>query len=261
MINGRSLTKRYRKTQKRLNDRINAYLKEQAPDQVHDLRTATRRLLAVIELLPKSVRTAKRTRKYSEKSRKLISLNARVRDLDIIIARAAARTNIPEYAKFAKKLEKARKSALKPALEFASSFEDTKQPTVRGKNLSDTDVRKRFNKIARRLSSRISKRLPVVLEDASNKSELHRLREDSRMLRYTIELVGEDKSSKIVPILTAWQETLGLIHDSDIVIDYLQHEEETPEVRDLMRDEQVERVKNYEVFATMAAKSAASLAS
>lgn len=259
MLTGRSLSKRYRKTQRRLNDRISAYLKEQAPDQVHDLRTVTRRLLAVIELLPKSVRTSKRIRKYSEKAQKLISLNARVRDLDIIIARAAARKSDPEYTKFAKKLENTRKSALKPALKFASSFEDTKQPMVRGKDVSNIDARKRYNKITRRLSSRISNRLPMVLEDAGNKKELHRLREDSRMLRYVIELAGAEKSSKTLPILTSWQEILGLIHDSDIVIDYLQNEEETPEVRDLIRDEHTERNKNYEVFASMAAKSVSRL--
>ena len=259
MLTGSSLPKRYRKTQRRLNDRVSAYLKEQSPDHVHDLRTTTRRLLTLIELLPKSVRTAKRFRKYSERTQKLISLNARVRDLDIIIARAAARQNDPEYAKFAKKLENSRKSALKPAREFAASFEDTKQPTLHGKDVSNIDPRKRFNKIARRLSSRISKRLSIVLEDASNKRELHRLREDARMLRYMIELAEGEKSSKVLPILTSWQETLGLIHDSDIVIDYLQNEKGTPEVMDLIRDEHAERNKNYEVFASMAAKSAAML--
>lgn len=238
-----------------MNDRTIAYLKKQMPEQVHDLRTATRRLSATIELLPKNVRDTKRFRKYSERIQNLISLNAKVRDLDIIISRAAARKNDPEYAKLTKKFENARRTALKPALEFASTMGKTKQPSIRGRDLSSLDARKRFNKITNRLSSRITKRLPVVLEDANNKRELHRLREDSRMLRYTIELAGEKKSSKILPVLRSWQEILGLIHDGDIVIDYLQNEEESPEARDLIRDELTERNKNYEIFTSMVAKS------
>ena len=72
------------------------------------------------------------------------------------------------------------------------------------------------------------------------------------MLRYAIEAAGERKSSKILPVLRSWQEILGLIHDSDIVIDYLQNEKDSPESRDLVRDELTERNKNYETFATMA---------
>ena len=259
MLTGRSLSKRFRKNQRRLNDRVIAYLKDQTPEQVHDLRTATRRLSATIELLPRNVRDTKRIRKYSEKIQKLISLNAKARDLDIIISRAIARKSDPEYARLVKKLENARRAALKPAIEFASSMRVAKQPWIRGKTLSNTDTRKRFNKMTKRLNSRISKRLPVVLEDANDKRELHRLREDSRMLRYAIEISGEKKSSKVLPLLRSWQEVLGLIHDSDIVIDYLQHEEESPEARDLVRDELTERNKNYETFASMAPKSPTTL--
>ena len=259
MLTGRSLSKRFRKNQRRLNNRIIAYLKEQTPEQVHDLRTATRRLSATIELLPKNVRDTKRIRKHSQKIQKLISLNAKARDLDIIISRAIARKSDHEYARLAKKLENARGVALKPAIEFAASMTEAKQPSIRGKTLSNTDTQKRFNKIAKRLNSRITKRLPAVLEDANNKRELHRLREDLRMLRYAIEITGEKKSSKVLPLLRSWQEILGQIHDSDIVIDYLQHEEESPEARDLIRDELIERNKNYEIFASMASKPPATL--
>lgn len=255
MLTGRSLSKRLRKNQMRVNDRIAAYLKEQTPEHVHDLRTATRKLSANIDLLPKNVRGSKQTRKYSETIQKLISLNAKVRDLDIIISRATAKKNDPEFTKLAKDLENARRSALKPAVAFASLMREAKQPSIRGKDLSNADVRKRFTKITKRLISRISRRLPVVLEDASDKRELHRLREDSRILRYTVEIGKEKESPKILPILRSWQEVLGQIHDSDIVINYLQNEEKSPEARDLVRDELSQRNKNYEMFVSMAARS------
>jgi len=234
-------------------------LRDQTPERVHDLRTAARRLLAVIELLPKSVRNEKRVRKYSIRIQKLINVNAKVRDLDIIITRVALRKNVFEYAKLAKTLENTRQTSLKPVVDSVSSFSESKQPSVHARDLSNADARKRYNKTTKRLSSTISKRLPIVLQDASNKRELHKLREDSRMLRYTIELSLEKKSLTILPILRSWQETLGLIHDSDIVIDYLQNEDESPEVRDLIRDERTERNKNYERFASIAAKSAPKL--
>lgn len=256
MITRRLLMKRLRKNQERSNDRIGAYVKRPTPENVHDLRTAARRLLATIQLLPKNVRKDKRTKTFSEKYARLISLNAKVRDLDIIISRAIARQSDSQYAKLAKNLADRRKSALKSAIQYASSMNRNEKLSLRKKALSDTSVRKRFDKTAKRLKSRIAKRLPVVLEDSKNIRELHRLREDSRMLRYIIEVGEGSKSSKRLVVLRSWQEILGLIHDSDIVIDFLRNEEESPEIRDLVRDELTERNKNYETFASMALKSA-----
>ena len=255
MITRRLLMKQFRKNQERSNDRLGAYVKNPTSERVHDLRTAGRRLLATIQLLPKNARNDKRVRKFSEKYARLVSLNAGIRDLDVIISRAAARGSDPEYAKLVKNLTNRRKSALKSALQYASSMKGSEKLFLRREDLSNASVRKRVDKIAKRLKSRIAERLPIVLKDSSDKRELHRLREDSRTLRYVFELGGGSKSSKSIAMLRSWQEILGLIHDSDIVIDFFQNEEESPEKRDLIRDEFTERNKNYEAFASMASKS------
>ena len=250
VINRRTYHKDLDKIQRSVNKRVRGYLKDQSADNVHDLRTAVRRLLACIKLLPGTTRRAKKTAKYVARYEKLLRLNAKVRDLDIIISRVAARSSDSGYAEFAKSLEDSRKAAAKPAIQSASSIGSARSLSIDEDEIPNLSLRGRFDKITKRLEAKIEKRLPLVLKDSSMKEELHRLREDARMLRYTIDLGGISKDSQAMIVLRSWQDLLGLIHDSDIVIQYLQNQKESPEIRDLLRDEFAERNKNYEKFAT-----------
>lgn len=250
MINRRLYHKSLDKMQRSVNKRVRSYMKDQNADNVHDLRTAVRRLLTCIKLLPGSIRRAKKTGKYVARYEILLRLNAKVRDLDIILSRAAARSNDSGYAEFAKSLSDSRKAAAQPAVHFASSLGSARSLSIDENDIPNITLRRRFDKITKRLEAKIGKRLPLVLTDSSEKEELHRLREDVRMLRYTMDLGGLPRGSQAMLVLRSWQDLLGLIHDSDIVIDYLQHQKESPEIRDLLRDEFARRNKNYENFAT-----------
>lgn len=252
MISRSAYIKKFSKTQKTMGKKLRAYLAEQSEKNVHDLRTAGRRVLASIRLLPKSVRDKKGTRKYARQFEKLISLNAKVRDLDLVLSRVSTRDQNPESSQLSKSLGKAREESLKPAVEFASAIRPKSGLAIRTVDLSNKSLSKRFNKITDTLKSKIEERLPVVLRDPREKEELHGLREDSRQYRYTLELGSTSKTTPTLVTLRSWQNILGLIHDSDIIIDYLQHQEKSPETQDLLREELTIRNGNYEKFASMA---------
>ncbi len=240
-----------RRTRKALKKRIQAYLKDPNPDNVHDLRTAARRTRACLQLLPKNPRRRKRTRRYSATLKELIRANARIRDIDIVVSKISRRNDSATYEQLTNRLAKMRAADLKPALSFVSSVENPPRGLVQAEDLSDELLQERFDKVTINLEDRIRKRLPVVLENPAKKRALHRLREDSRTLRYVLDLEGTLSEKEPLPLLRSWQDILGLVHDSDIMIDRLSHAKPSPEVQDLLRSEVAERNLNYEKFVSM----------
>jgi CHAD domain-containing protein len=57
---------------------------------------------------------------------------------------------------------------------------------------------------------------------------------------------------KLLAVLRSWQEILGVIHDSDVFIDYFQDQKKWPEAQALRSDEMVRRNRSYEEFLSMA---------
>jgi CHAD domain-containing protein len=125
LITPQSYTHSLSKSEKSVSDKVKAYLEEPSEDNVHDLRTSIRKLLTTDNILPKKIRGEKESRRYLESHQKLLRLNARVRDIDIIIlSKLRDHGDDPAYAKLAKPLKKMRESSLKKAQRFAESIED-----------------------------------------------------------------------------------------------------------------------------------------
>lgn len=242
----------FKKSRKTLAKRINAFKDDQFSDNVHDLRTASRRLLACFRLLPKSFRKRKMIKRYSEGLEELIKRNATIRDIDIILSKISSRSDATAYEQLVRQLSEQRTDRLRSSLRVVESVMDLARPSINQEDLSDDILQIRFEKVNRKLESKIKERLPIVLGDPAKKRDLHRLREDSRRLRYVLDLAGTPDSAEPMALLRSWQDILGLIHDSDIMIDYLQGEKMSPEIQDLFRDEVAERNRNYEKFASMA---------
>jgi CHAD domain-containing protein len=68
---------------KRVEDRLNDYIKDSNENNIHDIRTATRRLDASFISLPKKMRRKTKIRKYVTTSKQLFKVNSQVRDYDI----------------------------------------------------------------------------------------------------------------------------------------------------------------------------------
>ena len=191
-------------------------------------------------------------KRYSEGLEDLIKRNATVRDIDIILSKISSRSDATVYEQLVRLLSEQRTGRLRSSLRLVESVMDLPRPSINQEDLSDDILQIRFEKVNRRLESKIKERLPIVLGDPAKKRDLHRLREDSRQLRYVLDLAGTPDSAEPMALLRSWQDILGLIHDSDIMIDYLQGEKMSPEIQDLFRDEVAERNRNYEKFASMA---------
>lgn len=231
---------------------MRAFLENQTAENVHDLRTASRRLLACLLILPGTVRKKRKVEEFSATLDELIKRNAAVRDIDIISSKISNRSDRPVPDELLARLENQRVKSLKPGLRLAAKIRRLKAPRIQMDKLSDALLQERLDKVNRKLEARIRDRLPTVLGDPAEKRELHRLREDSRRLRYVLDLGGTSPKSEPMPLLRSWQDILGLIHDSDIMIDYLQREKPSPEIQELLRSEVSERNSNYERFASMA---------
>jgi CHAD domain-containing protein len=248
LITPQSYTHSLSKSEKLVSDKVKAYLKEPSEDNVHDLRTSIRRLLTTVNILPKKIRGAKESRKYLEEHERLMRLNARVRDIDIILSKLPHYGDDPSCSKLAKQLEKARESSLEKAQRFAESIKDKASLPIETRKLSEPLIQKRFKKTSKALTETLKEHLRIVVKDPKNIDELHKLREDSRRLRFTLEMDDSPESSRLLPVLETWQDVLGKIRDSDVFISHFEDEKQPAKIGKVLEQEKSARQENYQKF-------------
>jgi CHAD domain-containing protein len=248
LIAHNSFAKEYDKFAKALARRVKAYHRDPNAENVHRLRTATRRLQAAFALLPKDARSEKKALKAMTRIKKLMKVNAIVRDQDIILAKLSTYKQNRTYERLMEDLRKSRKSHLEEAKELALDIQKDTVPRVRPRDLSDSTLEKRYNKVVRKLSSRITSELPLVREDASKVEQLHAVRRDAKQLRYVLEMSEFSKPPKALVTLRSWQDLLGTIRDHDVMIEYLKGLKKSPEIQLTLNTEIENRSKNYQKF-------------
>jgi CHAD domain-containing protein len=254
LITSQSYTQSLSKSEKIVSDKVRAYIKEPSEENVHDLRTSIRRLLTTANVLPKKIRKQKDFKKYLEGYAKLLRLNAKVRDVDIILAKLPNHGDDPVFSKLARQLKEIRESSLKGAKRFASSLKGKDFP-VEAKELSSPLVQKRFRKTASTLTKTLKTHLRIVVREPKNLDELHKLREDSRSLRFTLEMDDSPETSKLLPVLEKWQDALGEIRDSDIFISRVEDGKFSSKLKEVLERERSGRKENYEKFLEIAKES------
>lgn len=235
--------RKFRQNLRRVYKRLKAYLADpESEKNIHDVRVSIHRLVETFSLLPKKMR-----RRYCgsiEKYREFLKVSSKARDCDIISGRISTLGDL-DIAD----LQKKKKAELAKASKLARPLIKL-QPVW----LADAPDDKRIGKVVRRLVERIRKVLPVVLSDSNKVEELHRLRKDFRKLRYILEIVpaGNRKGymKKVVRItgrdveLKELQALLGLIHDSDVTVEYLRSKGN----RQLLNREISNRMQLYKKF-------------
>ena len=255
MITPRSYAENLAKSEKTVTQKVKAYLEEPSEENVHDLRTSIRRLLTVSNILPKKVREEKEPRKHLENFQRLLKLNADARDTDIILSKLPHHGDDPAFAKLAKSLTESRKSSIRKAFRAASDIRDQKDTMIKTDDISSKQIQKKFKKAANSLSKRVKNHLSIVVKDPKNSNELHKLREDSRRLRFTLEMDDSPETSKVLPVLEKWQDVLGKIRDSDIFISHFKGHQNSPEINSVVEREKAGRLENYEKFLEIAKES------
>ena len=147
LITPDSFAKEYDKFAKALIRRVKAYLRDPNAENVHRLRTSTRRLQAAFALLPKEARNQKKAEKAMARIKKLMKVNASVRDQDIILSKLSTYKQNPAYERLIDDLRKSRKSHLEQAKELALSVQKNPGPHVKPKDLSEPTLQKRHDKV------------------------------------------------------------------------------------------------------------------
>jgi CHAD domain-containing protein len=248
LITRESFAKEYDRFAKALTRRVKAYLRDPNAENVHRLRTATRRLQAAFALLPKATRNQNKAQKAMGHIKKLMKVNASVRDQDIILSKLSAYKQNPAYERLIEDLRKSRKFHLEQAKELAMSVQKNPGPRVKPRDLSELTLQRRYSKVVRKLSSRITSELPRVREDPSKVEELHVVRRDCKQLRYALEMAEFSRPPKPLVALRSWQDLLGTIRDHDVMIEYLQGLRRSAEILVALNIEIENRSKNYRKF-------------
>jgi CHAD domain-containing protein len=248
---------------KRVDNRVNDYIKDSNENNIHDIRTAVRRLDAAFRSLPKKLREKKMICKYITTSKRLFKINSQIRDYDIICEKLEKYSSEPIYTKLTDSLNRRRKTKLANAIKIALSLIDLPLPHISDNDIQSKKLEMRYNKVVCRLRERIELDLPVVLTNANKVKELHEMRKDCKKLRYLLELVPHQNNDSIdnreihktITELEDIQDMLGSIHDIDITIAYLKRVRHPNEVTHILHDEISERNKKYEDFIQFCKRS------
>lgn len=228
-----------------LSRRLERLAKDPSEDAIHDARTAIRRLEARVEVLPKSVRNAPGMKETLESWRKVMERSAKVRDLDVTRDKAS-RLKAAANAQLLAKMDKKRRKLVKDAEKAVESARRLPPPVLNSRKVTRRGLQRRFEKVAGRLRRGIDELLPIVTADPAKLEELHRLRVDSKKLRYLLELTSEEGSPDSLR-LEEWQDALGEIHDLDVATAFLR-KAGVPGTGGLLRAWVRERDREFEGF-------------
>jgi CHAD domain-containing protein len=242
----------YDRNIQKVDKRLDDYVKDPNEENIHDIRTAIRRLDASYQSSPKQIRK-KRIKEYVTKCRHLFKLNSEIRDFDIILEKLYNEGQIPEqqFELFNKSLKRNKSRKLRKALSIANDLKKLNVPNVNNDNNNLYDHNKiqkklvtRYNRIVANFASNIEMNLPIIVNNGKKIEELHEVRKDSKKLRYLLEIGLDNKAKKneninkddeikennhitshnvsaLIETLEKIQDMLGNIHDYDITIAYL----------------------------------------
>lgn len=236
----------------RVNNRINKYLKKPNAKQIHDVRTAIRRLDATFSTLPKKYRNGSSLSKYVLQCKELFKINSEIRDFDIINEKLQKYPSNAQRDSIIETLKETRNAKLETAKTVALSLKSTDIATILDEiNVTEKELEKRYNKILSRLISDIESTFPVVLAKPLALEELHDLRIACKKLRYMLELLPDENklAVQIGKSLQKLQDILGSVHDSDFTIGYLRSlPQSSKEIQEIINMENDERRLKFEQF-------------
>jgi CHAD domain-containing protein len=236
----------------RVNTRASKYLKTPNAKQIHDIRTAIRRLDATYLMLPKKNRTGSSLSDYVLKCKQFFKLTSEIRDLDIIYEKLQKYPSSTRRNGVMQALKVSRNTNLQRAKTIARSLISTDTTKIIDRiGVTERELQKRYEKMISKFISEIESTFPAVLRNPSQLEELHDLRISCKKLRYLLELlpVERNKILKIRKTLQKLQDILGAIHDYDFTIEYLcSLGQLSIEIKEIIAIEKEERNAKYDDF-------------
>lgn len=235
----------------RVNNRVNKYLKAPSAKQIHDVRTAIRRLDATFLILPKKNKVGSLSQ-YVLICKEFFDVNSEIRDLDIILEKLQKYPSSAQRSSIIESLNATRDSKLEHAKRIARSIKRIDTSSIVDKiGVTEKELQKRYNKMISRLISTIESTFPVVLTSTLKLEELHDLRIACKKLRYLLELLPDENKSalKTRKTLQKLQDILGEIHDYDFTIKYLSSlGQSSIEIQEIIAVEKEERDTKFNEF-------------
>jgi CHAD domain-containing protein len=249
-ISSKSFVKKLQENMQRVDKRVTDYIANSNEGNIHDIRTAIRRVDASFMSLPKNVRRKNGAYNYTTISKRLFKINSQVRDYDIIYGKLEKYSSEPVYTELTESLKKRKDAKLMKARKIALSLRKLPLPKINEDDISDKKLQQRFNRVVSRFSARIELNFPIVLTNVSKTGQLHEMRKDCKKLRYLLELLSDQNKEigRMISELEDMQDMLGSIHDDDIMITYLKRVRSPKAVHHILDDEMAERNKKYEEF-------------
>ena len=236
----------------RVNNRVNKYLKTPNSQQIHDVRTAIRRLDATFMLLPKNNRSHSSLSDYLLKCKEFFKVNSEIRDLDIIYEKLQRYPANTQKNNLLESLKATRGIKLQHAKTIARSLKRIDTSKIVDKiGVTERELAKRHSKIVSNLISTIQATFPIVITNSIKLEELHDLRIACKKLRYLMELIPDEnnKMMKIRKSLQKLQDVLGAIHDYDFTIEYLNSlGQQSLEIQEIIAIEKEQRSVKYDEF-------------
>lgn len=222
-LDPKSVNKPFKKLGKLLKD----FPDPPAPDDVHDIRTHTRRIEAMVRAFQlDSKKSGNNLVKILKPIRKAAG---EVRDMDVLTDFAASLDSgrdgecslqLMEHlasrrTKSANKLVKkvnANEKRVRASLKQSGKFAEDGVAEARLKNAKEKDMRKTRKKAASSMAS--SLQIEQELRDwpKLNENNIHPFRLKVKELRYVLQL-GEDSDSKLIAALGGVKDQIGLWHD------------------------------------------------
>lgn len=242
------LLKKFKKIIKAFNKKLDDYAENPSEDNIHDIRIAIRRMESVYRILPKKNRKDEDIQNYVEQAKALFKINTQIRDFDIIRAKLE-KQRPAQFGQIIDSINNKRKQQLSAGHRSALKLQGILPPKLKEKDVIESKLRKRFQKIISELVAEIEHDIPLVLNDDKKIEELHKIRKDFKKIRYSIELTSDKTDSlKSIKNLKKIQDELGAIHDSDMFLDYLRGVEGPHELSETIRKEIQERREKYQRF-------------
>jgi CHAD domain-containing protein len=226
----------------RVNNRVNKYLKTPNSKQIHDVRTAIRRLDATFMLLPKNNRSHSSLSDYLLKCKEFFKVNSEIRDLDIMYEKLQKYPANTQKNNLLESLKATRGVKLQHAKTIARSLKRIDTSKIEDKiGVTEKELAKRHSKIVSNLISTIQATFPIVITNSIKLDELHDLRE---LVPYE-----NNKMMKIRKSLQKLQDVLGAIHDYDFTIEYLNSlGQQSLEIQEIIAIEKEQRSVKYDEF-------------
>jgi len=249
-ISSKSFVAKLQENIQRVDKRVNDYIADSNEGNIHDIRTAIRKVDASFRSLPKKVRKKSRVYDYTTASKQLFKINSQVRDYDIIYGKLEKYSSEPVYTELTGALKKRRDAKLRKARSIALSLRKLPLPKVDEDDIPNKKLQQRFNKVVSRFSDRIELNFPIVITNVNKTQQLHEMRKDCKKLRYLLEILPNQNNeiAKTITELEEIQDMLGSIHDDDIMIAYLRRGKLPKKVHHILDEEIAERNKKYEEF-------------